>query len=192
VLDVSGQVRLESSANEVIAAGLAFPQLVTAVAAGTAQVKAIYGGDDENDAEGDTDPPDVQSQSITLNAVEGEFQSLAIEPLNATITALGTRQFNAIGSFSVSGQTRTQDITRGVIWSRSTLDDAATADIEISSSLLTAGRVVSRRPVAGAYKITATRGIGDTAVKPSTTLCVKLPNTETGPCPPPDEEDASP
>jgi hypothetical protein len=188
-LDLSGQVRVESSDNEVIAAGLAFPQFVTALKAGTSQLKAIYGGDDENDEEGDTDPPEVQSESITLNAVDGEFQSFVIAPENATITALGTQQFTATGSFSVSGQTRTQDITRGVVWSRSTLEDTATADVDISSSSLTAGRAISRRPAAGAYKITATRGVGDDAIVQSTTLCVQLPNTEAGPCPPPEEDD---
>jgi hypothetical protein len=187
-LDLSGQVRIESTANDVIAAGLAFPQFVTSVKAGTSQLKAIYGGDDDNDDEGDTDPPEVQSNVITLNAVEGELQGFSIAPLNATITALGTQQFTATGSFSVSGQTRTQDITRGVVWSRSTLDDQATSDIDISTSSLTAGRASSRRPVAGAYKITATRGIGDDAIRQDTVLCVKLPNAATGPCPPPDED----
>ncbi len=184
-VDLGGQVRIDSSAPSVIAAGLAFPQFVSALTVGTTQLTAIYGGDDGNNDAGDTDPPEVQSNVVTLNAVEGELQGFTIAPLNPTITALSRQQFTATGTFSVSGQTRTQDITRGVLWSRTTLDDLATAEVEISSSTQTAGRAQSRRAAAGTYKITATRGLGEAAITQSTVLCVKLPNTATEACPPP-------
>lgn len=196
-LDLSGQVPVESSEVEVIAPGTAFPQFLTALGAGTAQVEAVYGGDDENDEEGDTDPPEVRSNVITLNAVEGELVDFQITPQNPTITALGVQQFIATGTFSVAGQTRTQAITRGVLWADSTLDDLATGAVDISNSSLSAGRVVSRSIDAGAFKITATRGLAtddedgeeDDAVTRETVLCVVRPDTPGAPCPPPEEDD---
>lgn len=197
-LDLSGQVRVESSEVEVVAPGTVFPQFLTALEAGTAQLQAIYGGDDENDEEGDTDPPEVRSNTITLNTVDGELQDFDITPLNPTITTLGVQQFVATGTFSVAGETRTQPITRGVVWAESTLEDEVTTLVDISNSSLSAGRAVSRSIDAGAFKITATRTLpsddeeeedDDNELVRETVLCVVKPNTPGAPCPPPDEDD---
>jgi hypothetical protein len=194
--DLTGQVALESSDAEVITPLLTSPQFLSALKAGTIQLEAVYGGDDNNDEEDDTDPPEVRSNSITLNAVDGEFQDFQITPLNPTINARSFQQFVATGSFNVAGQTRTQPITRGVVWADSTLDDEATSAVTAFSDVLRAGRVLSASVDAGTFKITATRVLPaeddeeeDGSLVRETVLCVVKPNTPGAPCPPPEEDD---
>lgn len=191
-IDLAGQVRLESTDSTIVGASLVFPSTVSAAKAGTAQVKAVYGGDDSNDAEDDTDPPEIQSNSLTFNAVEGELQDFSIAPLNQTITALGRQQFTAMGTFSVAGATRAQPITRAVSWRLLTLDDKSTSAAAFLTSSSAVGTVVSASPEAGAFKITGTVKIDDEDVVKNTVLCVKKPNTPTAACPPPEEEEEAP
>ncbi|MES0874192.1 hypothetical protein [Sinimarinibacterium thermocellulolyticum] len=196
-MDLTGQVRLESSDAQIATALITAPQFLSALKAGTVQIQAVYGGDDDNDEEGDTDPPQVRSNTITLNVVDGELQDFQIAPSNPTINARGFQQFVAIGSFNVAGQTRSQTITRGVVWSDTTLNDESTAEVTAFSDLLRAGRVVSNSVEAGTYKITATRGLpssggsGNASIVRSTVLCVVKPNTPEATCPPPEEGEES-
>lgn len=186
--DLTGQVKLDSSDDEVIVPGAFAPQIVSALEAGTVTVKAIYGGDDDNDAEGDTDPPLVESNTISLTAVEGTLQSFEIAPLNPTITALGNQQFTALGSFSVAGETLEQPITRHVTWVATTLDDKATAAVAVSNSAVTKGLVVSLLPSADAIKIKATyaKADPDPDLVEETALCIVKPGDAAGSCPPDD------
>ncbi len=191
-IDLTGQVRTESSDSTIVGASLFFPSTVSAAKAGTAQIKVIYGGDDNNDEEGDIDPPEVQSNSLTFNSVDGELQDFSIAPLNQTITALGRQQFTAMGTFSVAGATRTQPITRAVRWQLLTLDDKTTSAATILTSGSSIGTAISASPEAGAFKVTGTVKIGDEDVVKNTVLCVKKPNTPTAACPPPEEEEEAP
>lgn len=187
IQDLSGQVPVESDNKEVAASITLIPNIVNAIKAGSATLKAVYGGEDLNTAEGDTDPPKVTSNDVSIVAVTGELQDFTIAPLNSTITALDRQQFTATGTFLVNGQTRTQLITRGVQWLATTTDDKATAVVVYSNSFGSAGLVTSLLPAAGTVKIKATRGTGDNAISKSTALCIVEPGTEAGECPPPDE-----
>jgi hypothetical protein len=204
--ELGGQVKLESDDSTVILPSTLVRNLVTATKAGTAGVKAVYGGDDGNNSEGDTDPPLVESNVIAFNAVDGALQDFTIAPQNPTITALGTQQFDAIGTFSVSGTTREQPITRGVAWSVTDLEDEATSDVRFFSDRTEAlGRAFSQKPEAGTFKIIATCRIADETggdvngilcaevdddeendLVRETNLCVIQPGESAAACPPED------
>lgn len=184
--DLTGQVKIDSSDDEVIVPGAFAPQIVSALKAGTVTLKAIYGGDDDNDDEGDTDPPLVESNTISLAAVEGTLQSFEIAPLNPTITAFGNQQFTALGSFTVAGETLEQPITRHVTWTATTLDDKVTAAVAISNSAVSKGLAVSLQPESDSAKIKATyvRDEPDPDLVEETVLCIVKPGDDAGSCPP--------
>ncbi|MFA5938787.1 MAG: hypothetical protein WC809_05480 [Sinimarinibacterium sp.] len=185
--DLTGQTLVESDNDEAATSLVLIPNLVSALEAGTAKLKAVYGG--AADDEDDTFPPEVTSNEVSINTVTGELQDFAIAPLNETITALERQQFVATGSFLVNGETRTQAITRGVVWAVSTPDDEATSVVAVSNALASAGLVTSLLPQADTVKVKATRGSGDTAVSKETALCIVEPGAEAAECPPPESTD---
>ncbi|MEW6169124.1 MAG: hypothetical protein AB1651_15730 [Pseudomonadota bacterium] len=177
--DLSGQLVIESDAGDVILPSPLERNLVTALKAGTAGVKAVYGGDDGNDSEGDTDPPRIESNVVTLNVVDGTLQDFTIAPQNPTITALGSQQFDAIGRFSVSGTTREQPITRGVVWTVTGPEEEVTSDVLFSTQTASLGQAFSQRPEAGTFRIVATCRIADeTAGEVAGFLCAEVDDDE--------------
>ncbi|MDD3762637.1 MAG: Ig-like domain-containing protein [Nevskiales bacterium] len=169
--DLSGLVLLTSDDTAVISPAVLLPQIVTAAAVGTAGVKATYGGDDGNDEEGDTDPPLVESNTVTLNAVERTLDSISIDPVNPTVEALDSQQFEAIGHYD--GDTVTQPVTRSVVWASS---DTTVATI--GTGLFGGGLAVSTKAEDGAVTVTATVGADDDALTDETTLCIVTPGTD--------------
>lgn len=186
--DLTGQVKIDSSDDEVIVPGAFAPQIVGALKAGTVTLKASYGGDDGNDEEGDTDPQLVESNTILLTAVDGTLQGFEIAPLNETITAFGNQQFTATGSFSVAGETHEQLITRHVTWVATTLDGKATSALAISNSTATRGLAASTLPKTDTIKVRATyaKDEPDPDLVEETVLCIVKPGDDAGSCPPED------
>lgn len=182
--DLTGQVKLDSSDDEVIVPGAFAPQIVSALKAGTVTLKAIYGGPVNDDDE--EYPPQLESNVLTMNAVDGTLQSFEISPLNPTIAAFGNQQFTALGSFSVAGETREQPITRHVVWTATTLDDKTTAAVAISNSSVSKGLAVSLQPESDSAKIKATyvRDEPDPDLVEETVLCIVKPGEAAGSCPP--------
>jgi hypothetical protein len=89
----------------------------------------------------------------------------------------------------VSGEERTQPITRGgVVWTATTLDDKTTTLVQFSNPATNPGLALSTRAEAGAVRIKASRGSGDTAKVKETALCVALPDAEETECPPEGEQ----
>ncbi|MEQ1438272.1 hypothetical protein AAG565_02815 [Fontimonas sp. SYSU GA230001] len=187
VQDLTGQVPLKSDNVEVATALALVRNIVSALKAGTVGITAVYGGDDGNNAADDRDPPQVDSNTVTLNTVVGELQGFTIAPLDATLKALGRQQFTATGTFLVNGETRSQPITRGVSWLVTTTDGKATAAASYSNALGSAGLVASLLPQADTVKVKATRGSGDSAQSQETTLCIYTPDTAAPDCPPPSD-----
>jgi len=166
--DLSLQVPLDSDNTEAVLSLGVLPNYVTAAAAGQANLTAVYGGDDGNDTEGDTDPPEVSSNVLSLTGVERTLEGISITPQNSRVNALGTIQLQAIGSYD--GGTVSQPLTRSVVWSSS---DATV--ISVGNGLLYGGLMLSLQPEDGAVTITATYGTGDTALTDETALCVSTP-----------------
>ncbi len=187
--DLASQVDVDSSDAETMLPNALVPQLITALkAGGPVELTAKYGGDDGNDAADDTDPPLVESNTITLSGVEGTLTDFTLTPENSTITALGRQQFTATGTYAltaVSDETLTQPITRHVTWAASTLADEATSIVAISNATLTRGLAASLLPSAGEVKIKATynRADPDPDLVKDTALCVIKPGDATGACP---------
>src|SRR5690606_32923043 len=122
----TGAVRLTSSDTTVLTAGTSIlaRQLINAIKAGTATVTATYGGDDDNDEEGDTDPPERVSEPLTIVAVDGGLPEITLDPLNQIVEVPGTVTYSAEGRFTLGdGSTLEQPLTRELAWSIRTLDD---------------------------------------------------------------------
>jgi hypothetical protein len=169
--DVSLQVPVNSDNTDAVVSLGVLPSYVTASAVGQANLTAVYGGDDGNDEEGDTDPPEVTSNALSLTGIERTLESISITPQNARVTALGTIQLQAIGSYD--GGTVSQPLTRSVVWSAS---DATVISVNGGLNvLLFGGLMQSLKPEDGAVTITATYGSGDTALTDETALCVSTP-----------------
>ncbi|SFF45337.1 hypothetical protein SAMN04488120_104232 [Fontimonas thermophila] len=183
--DLTGQAKLESSDSATIAPTVF--SIVSALKAGSSvMLKAVYGGPS---AEGDEAfPPRVESNVISLDAVEGVLQGFTIAPLNETITALGRQQFTALGRFMSGDALIEQPITRHVIWAVRALDDAATSAVSISNLLASKGLAVSLQPRTDAVKVRATFDLPNTTedLVEETVLCIAKPDDAAGSCPPDD------
>ncbi|WP_169577559.1 Ig-like domain-containing protein [Sinimarinibacterium sp. CAU 1509] len=174
--DLSLQVPVSSDNVDAVVSLGVLPNYVSAPAAGQANLTAVYGGDDGINTEGDTDPPEVSSNVLSLTAVERTLDSISITPKNSRVTALGTIQLEAIGSYDNGAAT--QPVTRSVTWASSD-----TSIVTAGSGLLFGGIMQSQKPEDGAVTITATYGSGDTALTDETALCVSTPGAPvTGEC----------
>ncbi len=168
--DLTGLLVLESSNTDAIKTSAALSrQFITAAAAGTAVLKATYGGDDENDEEEIPDPPEVISEPLTINVVAGVPQSIEVTPVDRTVNAATTTAYLAKGNFVLGGEPRTQMLTRDVSWTVTNPDDTA-AD---RSKILFAANVLTTGAASGNYKVNARFENGDADIIGTTGVCVR-------------------
>lgn len=179
--DISVFTTVDSDNPDSLVGPTLLPNQMTAIAAGSNNVQAHYGGDDGNDAEGDYDPPAVDSNTVAVNVVDRTLESISIEPANNTITALGSVQLQGIGHYD--GDSYTQPISRNLTWTSS---DATI--VSVGSGLVEGGHAVSLLPDEGAVTITAANGTADDALSAQAVVCVVPPLVTPGECVvPPDE-----
>lgn len=109
------------------------------------QVSATFGGGEAAE-EGDPEPPpEVTSNTLNVEIVEGTLQAVVISPEDVIVDASARQQFNAAGTYLLADEVteQTQDITRHVSWRSSDTTVAA-----ISSQVANAGlsQVVTDEP----------------------------------------------
>lgn len=152
--NLTGQARtLFRSATPTVANFIGSGTLL-AIAPGSTELKVEFGTqpDEEENEPGSV----VASAPQTLTVVAPLLTAISVTPETATIDALTTQAFRAVGTYD---DQRTQDITRHVVWSSS---DATKVTISGGVSL-NAGIAVSRTNEAATVTLTA----GNTATNPT-------------------------